>query len=99
MAEGRPRTSAQAEESRRRLARIVLAALLVVAVLAGVRGEVRPLSFRTPQRGHDLVTGIVLEAVLAILMIALVIRRRRPRRMPSWPRGCAASLARRLPPA
>ena len=77
MAEGRPGTSAQAEESRRRLARIVLAALLLVAVLAGVRGEIRPLSFRTPQRGHDLVTGIVLEAVLAVLMIALVIRRRR----------------------
>jgi Domain of unknown function (DUF4129) len=77
MAEGRPGTSARAEESRRRLARIVLAALLIVAVLAGVRGEVRPLSFRTPQRGHDLITGIVLEAVLAILMIALVIRRRR----------------------
>ena len=77
MAEGRPGTSAQADESRRRLARIALAALLIVAVLAGVRGEIRPLSFRTPQRGHDLVTGIVLEAVLAILMIALVIRRRR----------------------
>jgi hypothetical protein len=77
MAEGRPGTSAQAEESRRRLARIVLAALLIVAVLAGLRGEVRPLSFRTSQRGHDLATGIALEAVLAILMIALAIRRRR----------------------
>jgi hypothetical protein len=77
MAEGRPGTSAQADESRRRLARIVLAALLIAAVLAGLRGEVRPLSFRTPQRGHDLATGIALEAVLAILMIALAIRRRR----------------------
>src|ERR1700727_2206129 len=81
MAEGRPGASAQAEESRRRLARIALAALLVVAVLAGVRGEVRPLSFRTPQRGHDLVTGIlpallVLAIVTAIVICVIVLRRR-----------------------
>jgi Domain of unknown function (DUF4129) len=77
MAEGRPETSAQAEESRRRLARIALAALLVAAVLAGLRGEVRPLSFHRPPRVHALAVGLALEAVLAMLMIALVIRRRR----------------------
>jgi hypothetical protein len=77
MAEGRPGAGAQAEEARRRLARVALAALLVAAVVAGLRGEVRPLNFQRPLRVHALVVGIALEAVLAMLMIAVAIRRRR----------------------
>jgi hypothetical protein len=77
MAEGRPEAGAHAEESRRRLARVVLAALLVVAVVAGLRGEVRPVNFQRLPRGHDVAVGLGLEAVLAVLMLALAIRRRR----------------------
>ena len=77
MAEGRPGSGAAADDARRQLARVVLAALLTIAVVAGLRGEVRPLSFRSQDRGHDVAAGIVLEAVLAMLMIALAIRRRR----------------------
>ena len=77
MAEGRPEATAQAEESRRRLARIVLAALLVVAVVAGLRGEVRPLNFRSLPRSREVAVGLALEAVLAVLTAALAIRRRR----------------------
>jgi Domain of unknown function (DUF4129) len=77
MAEGRPEARPGAGESRQRLARVALAALLVVAVVAGLRGEVRPLNFRNLPRSHDAVVGLALEAVLAVLMAALVIRRRR----------------------
>jgi Domain of unknown function (DUF4129) len=77
MAEGRPEAGPRTGESRQPLARVVLAALLVVAVVAGLRGEVRPLSFRSLPRSHDAAVGLALEAVLAVLMAALVIRRRR----------------------
>jgi hypothetical protein len=77
MAEGRPEASPHAGQSRQQLARVVLAALLVVAVVAGLRGEVRPLSFRSLPRSHDAAVGLALEAVLAAEMAALVIRRRR----------------------
>jgi Domain of unknown function (DUF4129) len=77
MAEGRPEARPRTGESRQRLVRVVLAALLVVAVVAGLRGEVRPLSTRSLPRSHDVAVGLALEAVLAMLMAALVIRRRR----------------------
>jgi Domain of unknown function (DUF4129) len=77
MAEGRPEASPPAGQSRQQLARVVLAVLLVVAVVAGLRGEVRPLSFRSLPRSHEAAVGLALEAVLAVLMAALVIRRRR----------------------
>ena len=77
MAEGRPEASPHAGQSRQQLARVVLAALLVVAVVAGLRGEVRPLSFRSLPRSHDAAVGLALEAVLAAEMAALAIRRRR----------------------
>ncbi len=77
MAEGRPGTSALADESGRRLARMTLAALLVVAVVAGLRGEIPPLSFRGPLRDHAVAVGVALEAVLAVLLVAVGVRRRR----------------------
>src|ERR1035437_7264315 len=77
MAEGRPEASPHAGQSRQQLARVVLAALLVVAVGAGLRGEVRPLNFRSLPRSHDAAGGLALEAVLAAEMAALAIRRRR----------------------
>ena len=77
MAEGRPEASPHAGQSRQQLARVVLAALLVVAVVAGLRGEGRPRSFRILPRSHDAAVGLALEAVLAAEMAALAIRRRR----------------------
>jgi hypothetical protein len=77
MAEGQPEAGAHAEEARRRLARVVLAALLVVAVVAGLRGEVQPVNFHRLPRGHEIAVGLGLEAALAVLMLALAIRRRR----------------------
>lgn len=77
MAQGRPEAGAHAEEARRRLARVMLAALLVVAVVAGLRGQVRPLSLHRLPRSHDVAVGLGLEAMLAVLMLALAIRRRR----------------------
>ena len=77
MAEGRPEARPRTGESRQRLTRVVLAALLIVAVVAGLRGEVRPLNFHSLPRSHDVAVGLALEAVLAALMAALVIRRRR----------------------
>ena len=76
-AEVRPGTSGEAAESRRQLARVVLAAVLVAAVVTGLRGEVRPISFADAPRAHGLAVGLSLEAVLALALIALAIRRRR----------------------
>ena len=76
-AEVQPETSGAAAESRQRLVRLVLAALLVAAVVAGLRGEPGPISFRDAPRARDLAVGLALEAVLALALIALAIRRRR----------------------
>jgi len=70
-------TSREGAESRQRLARVMLAALLVAAVVTGLRGEVRPVSFGDAPRAHGLAVGLALEAVLALALIALAIRRRR----------------------
>ena len=56
---------------------MTLAALLVVAVVAGLRGEIPPLSFRGPLRDHAVAVGVALEAVLAVLLVAVGVRRRR----------------------
>jgi hypothetical protein len=56
---------------------VSLAALLVAAVVTGLRGEVRPISFRSTPRAHGLAIGLALEAVLALALIVLAIRRRR----------------------
>jgi hypothetical protein len=56
---------------------VSLAALLVAAVVTGLRGEVRPISFRNTPRAHGLAIGLTLEAVFVLALIALAVRRRR----------------------
>ena len=60
-----------------RATRIVLAALLMALVLAGLRGRIRLHAQAGPYQGDGIVVGVMLETVLAGLLIALLIRDRR----------------------
>jgi hypothetical protein len=60
-----------------RATRIALAALLMALVLAGLRGHIRLHDQAGPYQGDGIVVGVMLEAVLAGLLIALLIRGRR----------------------
>jgi hypothetical protein len=60
------------------LARLLLTALLVAAVLAGLRGAFALHGWRGPYRRDGIAVGIGLEVVLAALLVALLIRGRRP---------------------
>jgi Domain of unknown function (DUF4129) len=59
-------------------ARAAAVALLIAVVLVGLRGEVPALGRSGPLRQHPLLIGVILEAVLAALLIAVQIRNRRP---------------------
>jgi hypothetical protein len=59
-----------------RATRIALAALLMALVLAGLRGHIRLHDQAGPYQGDGIVVGVMLEAVLAGLLIALLIRGR-----------------------
>ncbi len=58
------------------LARLLLIALLIAAVLVGLRGGFTLHGWRGPYRRDAIAIGIALEAVLAALLIALLIRGR-----------------------
>jgi hypothetical protein len=60
------------------LARLLLTALLVAAVLVGLRGGFALHGWRGPYRRDGIAVGIALEVVLAALLAALLIRGRRP---------------------
>jgi hypothetical protein len=60
------------------LARLLLTALLVAAVLVGLRGGFALHGWRGPYRRDGIAVGTALEAVLAALLVALLIRGRRP---------------------
>jgi hypothetical protein len=60
------------------LARLLLAALLTGGVLVGLRGGFALHGWRGPYHRDGVAIGIGLEAVLASLLIALLIRGRRP---------------------
>jgi hypothetical protein len=60
------------------LARLLLAALLIGGVLVGLRGGFALHGWRGPYHRDGVAIGIGLEAVLASLLIALLIRGRRP---------------------
>jgi Domain of unknown function (DUF4129) len=58
-------------------ARVALAAGLLAVVAVGLRGHVPPPALSGPFRHDGLAIGITLEAVLACLLAALAVRRRR----------------------
>jgi hypothetical protein len=60
------------------LARLLLTALLLGAVLVGLRGGFTLHGWRGPYRRDGIAIGIALEAVLAALLITLLIRGRHP---------------------
>jgi hypothetical protein len=60
------------------LARLLLTALLIGAVLVGLRGGFTLHGWRGPYRRDGIAIGIALEAVLAALLITLLIRSRHP---------------------
>ena len=60
------------------MARLLLAALLIAAVLIGLRGAFTLHGWRGPYHRDGIVIGIALEVVLAALLIAVLIRGRRP---------------------
>jgi hypothetical protein len=60
------------------LARLLLAALLTGGVLVGLRGGFALHGWRGPYHRDGVAIGIGLEAVLASLLVALLIRGRRP---------------------
>ena len=60
------------------LARLLLTALLIAAVLVGLRGGFTLHGWRGPYRRDGIAVGIALEAVLAALLITLLIRGRHP---------------------
>jgi Domain of unknown function (DUF4129) len=67
-----PRAAAQA-----RVARILLVALLTALAAAGLRGHIRLHGQAAPYQGDGIAVGAILEAVLAVLLAALLIRGRR----------------------
>ena len=60
------------------LARLLLTALLIAGVLVGLRGGFTLHGWHGPYRRDGIAIGVTLEVVLAGLLIALLIRGRRP---------------------
>jgi Domain of unknown function (DUF4129) len=60
------------------LARLLLTGLLIAGVLVGLRGGYVLHGWRGPYHRDGIAIGIALESVLAVLLVALLIRGRRP---------------------
>jgi hypothetical protein len=60
------------------LARLLLTALLVAGVLVGLRGGFAVHGWHGPYRRDGIAIGVTLEVVLAGLLVALLVRGRRP---------------------
>ena len=60
------------------MARLLLTALLIAAVLIGLRGGFTLHGWRGPYHRDGIAIGIALEAVLAALLVAVLIRGGRP---------------------
>lgn len=78
---GQPPESASASASALRgpaLARLLLTALLIAGVLVGLRGGFALHGWHGPYRRDGIAIGVTLEAILAGLLVALLVRGRRP---------------------
>jgi Domain of unknown function (DUF4129) len=73
----RPPTGSPGAGARPALARILLAALLVVLVLVGLRGGIAGRGWRGPYRYDGIAIGAGLEVILAGLLVAVAVRGRR----------------------
>ncbi len=73
----RPDVAGQAGRGRPSGFTLILTGLLLVGVLVGLRGGFVSPGLRGPLRHDGIGVGAALEAVLAILLIALLIRQRR----------------------
>jgi len=60
------------------LARLLLTALLVAGVLVGLRGGFALHGWHGPYRRDGIAIGVTLEVILAGLLVALLVRGRRP---------------------
>jgi hypothetical protein len=60
------------------LARLLLTALLVAGVLIGLRGGFTLHGWHGPYRRDGIAVGVILEVILAGLLVALLVRGRRP---------------------
>jgi hypothetical protein len=60
------------------LARLLLTALLIAGVLVGLRGGFALHGWHGPYRRDGIAIGVALEVILAGLLVALLIRGRRP---------------------
>ena len=60
------------------LARLLLTALLIAGVLVGLRGGFALHGWRGPYRRDGIAIGVTLEVILAGLLVALLVRGRRP---------------------
>ena len=60
------------------LARLLLTALLIAAVLVGLRGGFTLHGWRGPYRRDAVAVGAGLEVALAALLVALLVRSRQP---------------------
>jgi Domain of unknown function (DUF4129) len=69
-----PGTGAWSTGAQPVLARVVLAALLVVLVLVGLRGGLTTRGWSGPWRLHGIAIGIAAEIILAGLLVAVLVR-------------------------
>ena len=60
------------------LARLLLTALLIAGVLVGLRGGFALHGWPGPYRRDGIAIGVTLEVILAGLLVALLVRGRRP---------------------
>src|ERR1700760_4435869 len=66
--------------ARQQIARLLPLALLVVLVLAGLRGAVPAPGWTGPLRGYGIVIGLAVEVVFAVLLVLVLSRDKAARR-------------------
>jgi len=74
-----PAGTGAAAAAQARVTRLLLTALLTALVLAGLRGRISLHGQAGPYRDDGIAVGVILEAVLAVLLTAVLLRARRAR--------------------